>query len=100
MIINVHKRVALVHVAVIAVAHQRHIHPEAVRTVLAMVMVMHQIWAPYQRPHRVCSIRHQVSISLFHIGPFIRKKVRFVLFLHYVISLCLYLSKVVHDYPL
>lgn len=69
MITNELKRVALARVVVIVVAHRRHIHPEAVHMV-EMEMVMHQIWAPYQHP-RVCSIQHQVSISLFHIGPFI-----------------------------
>lgn len=74
MIINELKRAVLARVVAIAVVHRRHIHPEAVHMVLAMEMAMHQIWAPYQRPHRVCSIRHQVSISLFHIGPFIEEQ--------------------------
>lgn len=95
MIINGHKRVALAHVADIAVAHQRHIRLEAVRMVLAMEMVMHQIWAPYQHPHRVCSIRHRVSISLFHFRSFIRRNraimLRFV-FTFYKISLSLLLE--------
>lgn len=79
MITNELKRVALVRVAVIVAVHQRHIH-RAVHMVLAMEMVMHQIWAPYQRPHRVCSIQHQVSISLFHIGRFIEEQIRFFFF--------------------
>lgn len=69
-------RAVLVRVVVIAVVHQLHIHPVVDRTVLEMGMATHRIWA-YQRPHRVCSIQHQVSISHSHIGRSIEEQNRF-----------------------
>lgn len=48
--------------------HRRRIHQVVARMELEMEMGMHQTWAHYPHPHRVCLIQHQVSTLHSHIG--------------------------------